>query len=107
MSEKQVVEPEEKKTETTEDEMIIDTSKMSDGKRAALELAEESRDTVWRYPTFAGKLFMGTMPWDLVHPYPLQSSEDQAMSSSSSWRRSSTTRSIRTPSTARARFPTR
>ena len=59
-----------------EPDLIIDTSKMSDGKRAALELAESSRDTVWRYPTFAGRLFMGKLPWDLIHPYPQPSEED-------------------------------
>ena len=73
----QAAEPEAPPVEgEPEPELIIDTSKMSDGKRAALELAESSRDSVWRYPTFAGRLFMGTLPWDLIHPYPQPSEED-------------------------------
>jgi len=52
------------------DEMI-DTTGMSEGKRKALELAEEGREGHWEYPTFAGALFMGELPWDLVHPFPL------------------------------------
>lgn len=77
MSDKSFTEPEQKPRES-EDELIIDTSRMSDGKRQALELAEASRDSVWRYPTFAGKVFMGTVPWELLYPYPLQSDEDRA-----------------------------
>jgi hypothetical protein len=53
-------------------EPIIDTSKMSEGKRAAFELTESSREGHWEYPTFAGSLFMGELPLELVHPYPEQ-----------------------------------
>jgi alkylation response protein AidB-like acyl-CoA dehydrogenase len=49
---------------------VIDTSGMSEGKRKALELTEASRDSHWTYPTFAGALFMGQFPWELIHPYP-------------------------------------
>jgi alkylation response protein AidB-like acyl-CoA dehydrogenase len=59
------------------DNMTIDTSKMSAGKRAAVELTESSRDAVWQYPTFAGALFMGKIPWRLVYPFPEQSLEDR------------------------------
>ena len=51
-------------------EPIIDTSKMSEAKRAAFELTESSREGHWEYPTFAGALFMGELPLELVHPYP-------------------------------------
>jgi hypothetical protein len=51
-------------------EPIIDTSKMSEGKRAAFELTESSRESHWEYPTFAGAIFMGELPLELVHPYP-------------------------------------
>lgn len=51
-------------------EPVIDTSNMSEGKRAALELAESSRESHWEYPTFAGALFMGEFPSELIHPYP-------------------------------------
>ncbi len=49
---------------------VIDTTGMSEGKREALELAEASREGHWEYPTFAGALFMGQLPWNLVYPYP-------------------------------------
>lgn len=48
----------------------IDTSKMSAGKRAAFELAESARESGWRYPTFAGRLFLGDLALGLVRPYP-------------------------------------
>ncbi len=48
----------------------IDTSKMSAGKRAAFELAESAREIGWRYPTFAGGLFLGRSALGLVRPYP-------------------------------------
>ena len=51
-------------------EPVIDTSKMSEAKRAAFELTESSREGHWEYPTFAGALFMGELPLGLVHPYP-------------------------------------
>ena len=40
------------------DKSIIDTSTMSEGQRAALEMAEDSRDTR-EISGFAGSLFMG------------------------------------------------
>ncbi len=46
--------------------MPIDTSRMGAGKRAAFELAEAARETGWRYPTFAGGLFLGRLSVDLV-----------------------------------------
>lgn len=48
----------------------IDTSRMSAGKRAAFELAESAREIGWRYPTFAGGLFLGDLALGLVRPYP-------------------------------------
>jgi hypothetical protein len=55
-----------------DDAPIIDTSGMSKGKREALELTEASREGHWAYPTFAGALFMGDFPWNLIYPYPEQ-----------------------------------
>ena len=55
---------------------VIDTTGMSKGKREALELTEASRESHWTYPTFAGALFMGELPWDLVYPFP-QLPEDE------------------------------
>ncbi len=48
----------------------IDTSKMSAGKRAALELAESAREAAGARASFAGPLFMGEFAWPLVHPWP-------------------------------------
>lgn len=48
----------------------IDTSRMSAGKRAAFELAESAREIGWRYPTFAGGLFLGDLALGPVRPYP-------------------------------------
>ena len=58
------------------DATTIDMSKMSEGKRAALELAEASRETTWESESFAGQIFLGSLPWPLIHPYPMQSAED-------------------------------
>ena len=51
---------------------------ISDAKRQSLELAEESRETQWKYPSFALPLFHGQVPWKLIHPFPAQSAEDKA-----------------------------
>jgi len=65
------------KSEQASDEMIIDTSKMNEGKRAALELAESSRDKLRRRDSFCAGLFMGDFDWDKMHPYPDQPAEDR------------------------------
>jgi alkylation response protein AidB-like acyl-CoA dehydrogenase len=57
---------------------VIDTSKMSSGQRAALELAEAAREkTVER--TFAAGLFMGELTLSKVNPFPEQSEEDRRL----------------------------
>ena len=55
---------------------VIDTSKMSEGKRAALELAEASRDPLDDRGSFASNLFIGRYDFARIHPYPEQSAED-------------------------------
>ena len=55
---------------------IIDTSKMSEGQRAALELAESSRDTR-ELSGFAASIFDGTLDFGTIFPFPLQSPEDR------------------------------
>ena len=55
----------------------IDTSKMSKGKADAMEVAEDSRQTVWDLPSFAGELFMGRFRPELVWPYPAQNADDR------------------------------
>ncbi len=57
---------------------MIDTSKMSEGKRAALELAEASRDPLDDRGSFASNLFIGRYDFDRIYPWPAQSAEDRA-----------------------------
>lgn len=63
---------------TKHEESIIDTSKMSAGERAALEMAEAARDvTTAESANFAGGLFMGRPDFSAIHPFPGQSLEDR------------------------------
>jgi hypothetical protein len=55
---------------------IIDTSKMSEGQRAALELAESSRDTR-ELSGFAASVFDGAPDFATIFPFPVQSPEDK------------------------------
>jgi alkylation response protein AidB-like acyl-CoA dehydrogenase/3-hydroxyacyl-CoA dehydrogenase len=57
---------------------VIDTSKMSTGERAALELAEASRVVAGPRNSFAGSLFMGNPDFSLLFPFPEQSPGDKA-----------------------------
>jgi alkylation response protein AidB-like acyl-CoA dehydrogenase len=59
-----------------EQELIIDTSKMSDGQRQALEIAEAAREQESEAPGFVRQLFMGTFDPTLLFPFPQQSAED-------------------------------
>ncbi|MGH7960180.1 MAG: acyl-CoA dehydrogenase family protein, partial [Opitutaceae bacterium] len=54
---------------------VIDTSKMSQAQREALELTEAAR-TVTSYRSFVGDLFMGRFALDQVYPFPLQETTD-------------------------------
>ena len=55
---------------------IIDTSKMSEGQRAALEMAESSRDTR-ELSGFAASLFDGSPDFGRIFPFPVQPSADR------------------------------
>src|SRR6266850_3848557 len=57
---------------------VIDTSKMSAGKAAALDLAESSRDPLDERGSFASNLFIGRYDFDRIFPFPDQSAEDRA-----------------------------
>ena len=57
---------------------VIDTSKMSKGKREALELAEASRDPLDERGSFASNLFIGRYDFNRIYPWPEQSEEDRA-----------------------------
>jgi alkylation response protein AidB-like acyl-CoA dehydrogenase len=62
--------------QTEEPHPSIDTSKMSAGQRAALELTEAAREAT-HARTFAAGLFMGDADLRLVSPFPQQSTEDR------------------------------
>jgi alkylation response protein AidB-like acyl-CoA dehydrogenase len=74
--------PEQISKETSAKEQVapsvIDTSKMSEGKRAALELAESSRDPLDDRGSFASNLFVGRYDFGRIYPWPEQSAEDRA-----------------------------
>ena len=57
---------------------VIDTSKMSEGKRQALELAEASRDPLDDRGSFASNLFVGRFDFSRIYQWPEQSAEDKA-----------------------------
>src|SRR6201990_2575930 len=57
---------------------VIDTSKMSKGKREALELAEASRDPLDERGSFASNLFIGKYDFARIFPYPAQSQAERA-----------------------------
>ena len=67
----------ERKNPVEEPRAAIDTSKMSAGQRAALELTEAARDAATERGSFAGGLFMGQFGLDAVHPFPSQKPEDR------------------------------
>ena len=46
-------------------------------KQTTIELAEESREKDWKYPSVIGDLFLGNVRWDLILPYPEQSEADR------------------------------
>jgi len=62
---------------TEEPAQLIDTSKMSAGQRAALELAEAARETSPEQASFVSKLFMGRPDLAGVAPFPEQRAEDK------------------------------
>ncbi len=75
--EKQVAEETSAKAEKPAAVSVIDTSKMSKGKRDALELAEASRDPLDERGSFASNLFIGRYDFNRIYPWPEQSAEDR------------------------------
>src|SRR6185437_1857529 len=55
---------------------LIDTSKMSAGQRAALELTEAARENTTG--SFASRMFMGKLDLSDISPFPQQSPEDRS-----------------------------
>ncbi|MGI8437692.1 MAG: acyl-CoA dehydrogenase family protein [Chthoniobacterales bacterium] len=76
--EKQIREETSAKPAPKEAASVIDTSKMSAGKAAALDLAESSRDPLDQRGSFASNLFVGKFAFDRIFPWPEQSAEDRA-----------------------------
>ena len=76
--EKQIAEETSAQPAKAEAQSVIDTSKMSAGKAAALDLAESSRDPLDERGSFASNLFIGRYDFDRIFPYPAQSAEDRA-----------------------------
>jgi len=62
--------------QTIEPKTVIDTSKMSQGQREALELAEAAREAAQAERGFAGGLYFGRFNLPQIHPFPAQSTED-------------------------------
>ena len=60
-----------------EPDSVIDTSKMSSGQRAALELTEAARDAASEKGSFAEGIFMGRLDLSRMLPFPEQSAEDR------------------------------
>src|SRR6202165_2658885 len=75
--EKQISEETSAKPEKQAPASVIDTSKMSKGKREALELAEASRDPLDERGSFASNLFIGRYDFNRIYPWPEQSAEDR------------------------------
>src|SRR5712671_4594225 len=64
-------------TPPEEPRVAIDTSKMSAGQRAALELTEAAREAT-HGENFASGLFMGEFNLAGISPFPVQSADDRA-----------------------------
>ena len=51
----------------------------TEASKAALDLIEQSRETAWKHPTFAGQLFLGRVLASKMLPYAVQSDEDRCV----------------------------
>lgn len=50
---------------------------ISQEKKESLEFAEASRESEWKYPSFALKLFYGKLDWKAIYPFPKQPPEEK------------------------------
>lgn len=62
-----------------EEELLMDTSQMSEEKRQTMEIAEAAREKEYKYPSFGSQLFMGTFAKEMVYPFPEQNAQDKAI----------------------------
>jgi 3-hydroxyacyl-CoA dehydrogenase/alkylation response protein AidB-like acyl-CoA dehydrogenase/enoyl-CoA hydratase/carnithine racemase len=67
--------PEPRSNHAEEAPELIDTSKMSAGQRAALELTEAARENA--SGSFASRMFMGKLDLSGISPFPGQSAQDR------------------------------
>ena len=56
---------------------IVTEKGRSKGEVEALEVAEESREQTWQYPSFVASLFMGETNLETIANYPMQDPEDR------------------------------
>lgn len=64
-------------TDPEKETPLIDTTKMSEGQRAALEMTEAARDDRAKNVGFAASIFDGSTRFDALLPFPVQSVEDK------------------------------
>src|SRR5258706_10348552 len=69
----------ETKPPADEQAQLIDTSKMSAGQRAALEMTEAAREAASERGSLGSGLFMGSLALDRIFPFPEQSAEDRGL----------------------------
>ena len=48
----------------------MSTDKLQVSEEESRRVAEESRETSWKNPSFMKELFLGNFRFDLIHPYP-------------------------------------
>lgn len=58
--------------------MSIIDERIGKDTKESLELAEESRQKEWLYPSFVSRLFEGKVEWRLIYPFPEQPEEEKA-----------------------------
>ena len=69
--------PEQTNRPSEEAATVIDTSKMSAGQRAALELTEAAREHATEKGSFGAGYFMGNLDLPRIVPFPEQKAEDR------------------------------
>lgn len=68
----------EDKNVAVEDSFIVEASAGgNEGKRQAMQVAEDARETEYSNPSFGAQLFMGRFDPRMLYPFPLQSEEDK------------------------------
>ena len=63
--------------EPKDPDFIIDTTKMSKEKAAAMEMVEAAREQRWEGGSFVRDVFMGNLRFQNIFPFPEQLEEDE------------------------------